>query len=192
MARGFKSTSAGITCGLDSAELGLIRELLGDVAQLLEDDVAAPESAETRDPLWALTGMVPDSVGVHDSDDAVVQRLIPTVASSDEAESEEYRRLTEQNLVSTKIGHLKSSSQVLERSPLVLDTDEAVVLSKGLNSTRLALAERLEIADEKDAEKIYMMVDYTDATTDRDQLALVYNFVSWVQESLMSALLKRV
>ncbi|APF39882.1 DUF2017 family protein [Neomicrococcus aestuarii] len=192
MARGFKSTAAGIVAGFDAGEIGLLRELLADVAELLENDVAAPESATTSDPLWALTGMVPDSVGVHDSEDAVVQRLIPTVASSDAEESAEYRRLTEQSLVSAKLGHLKSSIEILERTPLVISTDEAVVLSKSLNSARLALAERLDIKDEKDAESIYMMVDYSDASTDRDQMALVYNFVSWVQESLMNALLKRM
>ena len=192
MARGFKYTSAGITSGMDVQEVDLIRELLGDVAQLLEHDVAAPDSAKGKDPLWAITGMIPDSVSVHSSDDAAVQRLIPTVASSDQAESEEYRRLTEQSLVSSKLEQLKSSIDVLDREPLLMSRDEAVVLSKALNSSRLALAERLDIKDEKDAEKVYMMVDYSDASTDRDQLALVYNFVSWVQESLMSVLLKRL
>lgn len=192
MARGFKSTSAGITSGLDTGEMDLIRELLRDVAQLIKNDVAAPQSAAPKDPLWDITGMIPESVSLHSSEDAAIQRLIPTVASSDQNESDEYRRLTEQSLVSSKLEQLDSSIDMLEREPLVLTTSEAVVLSKALNSSRLALAERLDIKDEKDAESVYMMVDYSDASTDRDQLALVYNFVSWVQESLMSALLKRV
>jgi hypothetical protein len=55
---------------------------------------------------------------------------------------------------------------------------------------RLVLAERLGLETEDDAERIHDIDDWSRADTVDEYLALVYNFVTWLQESLMQALLQ--
>ncbi len=55
---------------------------------------------------------------------------------------------------------------------------------------RLVLAERLGLETEEDAERIHAQDDWSKADTVDEYLALVYNFVTWLQESLMQAMLK--
>lgn len=52
------------------------------------------------------------------------------------------------------------------------------------------LASRLDITTTEDAERIGEQVDFGEVQDINDYMAVVYNFVSWLQESLMNALLK--
>ena len=54
---------------------------------------------------------------------------------------------------------------------------------------RLVLSERLEIRSEADSERISQINDAKDVTTPEEYLGLVYNLVSWVQDTLMHALM---
>jgi hypothetical protein len=71
----------------------------------------------------------------------------------------------------------------------VLTADEARYWSMGLNDVRLVLAERLDIRDEADADHIHLMQDWSQAEDVESYLALVYNFTTWLQESLVQAML---
>ena len=51
------------------------------------------------------------------------------------------------------------------------------------------LADRLYIVDEDTAEDIAAFTDPSEIETQEEYMAVVYNFVSWVQDSLMLAML---
>ena len=50
------------------------------------------------------------------------------------------------------------------------------------------LAERLDIRDEADADHVHLMQDWSQAEDVESYLALVYNFTTWLQESLVQAM----
>jgi hypothetical protein len=51
------------------------------------------------------------------------------------------------------------------------------------------LADRLGIETDEDAARLHGIDDFADAEDVEAYLALVYNFVTWLQESLLQALL---
>ena len=53
---------------------------------------------------------------------------------------------------------------------------------------RLVLAERLDIRDDADADNVHLMQDWSQAEDVESYLALVYNFTTWLQESLVQAM----
>lgn len=180
MAKAFRNTRRGITGHLESGERELLRKLFADIEGMLE-----PETADSEDPLAALVGLDPHAV---EPTDPALLRLLPNAVTDDEDEALEFRRLTERSLRQGKIGKLKSSALLLESSPLLLNGDQAQTLAMSLNDVRLVLAQRLEIETEEDSEAIHALQDWSEADDVESYLALVYNFVSWLQESLMQAL----
>lgn len=198
MARAFKSTPRGFTARLDSTERDLLRGLFQDVAQVLTpqdaggdggNDGGAPDGEV--DPLWALVGMDPrtHAAGFAAPTDAAERRLLPDAVQGDDEASLEYRRLTETSLREAKTGNLRAAALALETGNLVLDTSAAHQFAQALNDVRLVLAERLDLRDEADAERIGSMTDARRVEDVDGYLALVYNFVTWLQETLMQALL---
>lgn len=187
MAKAFKNTRRGITCELEKAERDLLRGLFQDIVTLLE-----PERTADEDPLWALVGMDPNA---HAEDfpvprDRAELRLLPDAVKDDAGASLEFRRLTERGLRERKVGGLRAAALAVETSPLLLSPQAATQFAAALNDVRLVLAERLGLETEEDAERIHDFDDWSRADTVEEYLALVYNFVTWLQESLMQALLQ--
>jgi hypothetical protein len=54
---------------------------------------------------------------------------------------------------------------------------------------RLVLADRLDITTDEDAQALHDIDDWSQAEDLDTYLALVYNFLTWLQEALMQALL---
>jgi hypothetical protein len=181
MAKAFKNGLKGITGYLEPAERDLLRGLVDDVISMLE-----PEERENQDPLAALIGL---DMEVTEPKDRALQRLLPNVMRGDDAGSLEFRQLTERSLREGKIGVLRALALGLDKDDVVLTADEARYWSMGLNDVRLVLAERLDIRDEADADHIHLMQDWSQAEDVESYLALVYNFTTWLQESLVQAML---
>ncbi|MCO1338170.1 hypothetical protein BJH93_04560 [Kocuria polaris] len=154
----------------------------------------APEPA--RDPLWALTGLSPEDFGdgetpaLEPPSDPAVLRLLPDAVRDDPEASAAFRAMTERGLRQSKVAALRAATMVLESAHIVLDEAAAQRFAAALNDVRLVLAERLDIRTDADSERVHGVDDWADAESIDDYLALVYNFVSWVQESLMQALLE--
>lgn len=184
MARAFRKTRRGITGEFESGEVRLLRRLFADVVQLLE-----PEKRENEDPLAALVGL--DLKAVKPEDSAVI-RLLPDAVRNDDGEALEFRRLTERSLREEKVSALRGAALLLESTQVVLNNDQAQVLARALNDVRLVLADRLDIKSDEDAARLHEISDLEDAEDLESYLALVYNFVTWVQEGLMQALLASV
>ncbi|WP_371931457.1 DUF2017 domain-containing protein [Glutamicibacter sp. MNS18] len=171
-------------------ERKLLRDLFDDVITLLEerDEIHRVDPAEDLDPLYALTGMSPDRGPLPEPSDPATARLLP-VASDDEQVANEFRRFGEQDLIAAKIGRLREAQFLMENTRIVLDEAAASRFAQALNDVRLVLSQRLGIRDEQDSERIGQINDAAQVQTSQDYMALVYNLISWVQDTIMQALL---
>jgi hypothetical protein len=182
VAKAFKYGLKGITGYLEPAERELLRSLFDDVTSMLE-----PEEPAHLDPLAAMVGLDTEA---REPSDRALRRLLPNVSKNDDEASLEFRRLTERSLRESKIGALKAAALGLDRDGLVLAPADARNWSTALNDVRLVLAERLDIRDDADAEHVHLMQDWSQAEDVESYLALVYNFATWLQESLVQAMLQ--
>ncbi|MCM3686766.1 DUF2017 domain-containing protein [Kocuria rosea] len=180
MAQGFRSTRKGIAARFEPAEKELLRKLFADVAEAL-----APDQPVSEDPLERLLGVSGDAATPEDS---ALRRLLPD-ASPDPERAAEFRRYTERGLREAKIGALQQAALALEAEPVRLDPDQAQAFGRALNDVRLVLADRLGIRSEEDAERVGGYDDWSAIEDVETYMSLLYNFVSWLQESLVQALL---
>lgn len=180
MAQGFRSTRKGITARFEDAEKELLQKLFADVAQTL-----APEEPAAQDPLERMLGVSADASAPADS---ALRRLLPD-ASTDPERAAEFRRYTERGLREAKMGALKQAALALEAQPVRLDSEQAQAFGQALNDVRLVLADRLEIRSPEDAERVGRYDDWSTIEDVEAYMSLLYNFVSWLQETLMEALL---
>lgn len=181
MAKAFSAGRRGITGYVEPAERELLRKLFADIITMLE-----PSTPAHTDPLAALIGLDMD---VSVPSDSALLRLLPDAVKDDAGASLEFRQLTERSLRESKTAALRAASLGLEREKLVLDDEAARLWSMALNDVRLVLAERLEIRSEADAQKVHEVQDWSEAQDVDSYLSLVYNFVTWLQESLVQAML---
>nr|WP_245348474.1 DUF2017 domain-containing protein [Paeniglutamicibacter psychrophenolicus] len=177
----------GYSASLETAERRLLRGLFQDVITLLE-----PERAADEDPLWAMVGLDPNA---HRADfaaptDPATKRLLPDADPDDADASLEFRRLSERGIRERKIGALREAALLMESGSILLSEETAPRFAAAVNDVRLVVAERLGLQSEEDAERIHAQNDWSKAETPDEYLALVYNFVTWLQESLMQAMLK--
>lgn len=180
MAQGFKNTRKGLHARFNAEEAQLLQRLFHDVAEAL-----APEHDENQDEFAALVGI---SENASIPEDPAVARMLP-VASDDPEVADEYRRYTDLSLRQTKIGNLKLAALDLESHDVYLNSEHARAWAAALNDVRLTLAARLDITAEEDAEKISNHTDWNSVDTVEDYMALVYNFVTWLLDTLMETML---
>ncbi|MGR6900638.1 DUF2017 domain-containing protein [Glutamicibacter sp. BSL13] len=190
MAKAFKRTARGIAGSLHEPERKLLRELFDDVISLLEerDEIHQVDPSEELDPLYALTGMSPDRGPLPEPSDPAVARLLP-VASDDPEVANDFRRFGEHDLILSKIGRLREAKFLMENTRIVLDDAAASRFAQALNDVRLVLSERLGIRDEEDSARIARIDDARKVKNPDDYMALMYNLISWIQDTVMRALL---
>lgn len=194
MAKRFRRRRDGLVLAhLDEHEIALLARLFADVDTLLEPDDDGPSTPE-----WAaglgLHG-VGDERAVEVPDDPALARLLPEAHRDDPAASAEFRRLTERSLRERKRVALQTSVTLLvgwveTDGPQTMDDEQARALVTSLTDVRLVLADRLGVRTEADAEALHER-DPDDADPDDPAawLAMVYEFTTWVQESLSGVLL---
>ena len=78
----------------------------------------------------------------------------------------------------------------IESSDLRLNEEHARAWAAALGDIRLVLADRLQIIDEERADEIGTITDASQVTNNEEYMAMVYNFISWVQDSLMLAMIE--
>lgn len=161
-----------------------------DTAQL-PDAPATENDSPTDAAFWDLVGSLTDDDVQLDLHDPAVQRLLPDARSGDGADdgSVQFRQLAQDNIRQEKIADLQRAYALVQTPSLMLSRKEAEAFGRALNQVRLVLSSRLNIDHEDDAERIHQ-IDSVDQATDVERyMALLYNFVSWLQESLMQALI---
>ncbi len=104
---GFRPTADGVTARFAKPEAAIIRDLVGQVVELVVADIPAPDP----DELAAMVG-ISDSTEVPD--DPVLARLLPDGYRDDPEAAEEFRRFTESGLRSAKV---ESAQMLLQTLP---------------------------------------------------------------------------
>lgn len=144
----------------------------------------APFRPAPADP--ALARLLPDGVVGDDRDDTDADG-----GAADRAAGE-FRALTEDAVRRAKTQDLQRAVAALQANPVVLSEPEAVSFSRALNDVRLVLSSRLGIETEQDAERVHEVDDWSAATDVESYMALLYNFTTWLLETLMVALSTRL
>jgi hypothetical protein len=202
---GFRATSSGAAARFAAFQATIIRDLVGQIADLIGDEGpggAGPAAAGPagRDPAAAaesgwpadapagpddLAAMIGLSGNTTLPDDPVLARLLPDAYRDDPDASGEFRRYTEHGLRS---GKAAAARTVLATLPpgggrVRLSEPEAQAWLRALNDVRLALGVRLDVTDDFDERVQGIAPD--------DPLAAyaeVYQWLAYLQESLVRAL----
>jgi Domain of unknown function (DUF2017) len=190
---GFRATSGGATARFGAAQATIIRDLVGQVAELISDDAPGPARG-AGEPGWPDSGPAgPDDlaamIGLTDNtklpDDPVLARLLPDAYSDDPEASGEFRRYTEQGLRSGKIAAARTVLATLPAGGgrVRLTGPEAQAWLRALNDVRLALGVRLEVTDDFDDQ-----VEEIGPDDPRAPYIDVYQWLAFLQETLVRAL----
>jgi hypothetical protein len=201
VARAFRRKGDRFVARLDDDERDVVVWLLEQTRELL-----APEPREqTGDPfedLVARMGLPQLKDEADQADEApqpprdpALERLLPSAHREDPALAEEFRRLTEQGLRERKTTNLATAISALkdpEGDKVRLDQDQAQAMVIALTDTRLLLGERLGLRTDEDSDALQ---DRLVAASEEDDpqlyLAAYYDFLTWLQESLLQALMGR-
>lgn len=195
MARAFtRSLTGRISARLDDVERGIMLQLVDQLIEFLEPE-PTPDQAESTavDPLAVELGLEdlpswPSGAEQAPSRpvDPAEARLFPDAYADDQQASADFRRFTENTLREGKLTNAAVVRSTLERSgsKVQLTDGEAKAWLMTLNDLRLALGARLEIVEEGDTERLARLPQ----DDPRSETLAVYDFLTWLQESLVTAL----
>lgn len=176
---GFRRDRAGrVVVTLGDAETAALRQLLGELLDLLEQSDPGPPD----DPLAAAVGI---GQATTLPEDPALARLFPDGYPEDPEASADFRRYTEPGLRAGKRSAARTALGSLEPAPgrLHLDDEQALAWLRTLNDLRLALAERLGITEEQGP--------LADGVPDEDPRAYalaVYDLLTYLQDTLVEVL----
>jgi hypothetical protein len=160
------------------------RRLMGDLLAQMSRMLAEPDDAEPVDPLAELVGIDPTAVR---PEDPALARLFPD-AYEDPDDADEFRRFTQRDLRSTKLGNITTASETLARpNPTQLSEAECLAWLGALNDLRLTLGTRLELGEDGPEEFLALPDD-----DPRRAMYLVYDWLTYHQDRLVQALQKGV
>jgi Domain of unknown function (DUF2017) len=200
---GFRRSSGGATARFGAAQASIIRDLVGQVLELiggdeldgdeldgdeldggtLDDGPRGPANGTVgADDLAAMIGLTEDA---ELPEDPVLARLLPDAYRDDPEASGEFRRYTEHGLRSGKAAAARTVLATLpSRGGRVrLSRPEAQAWLRALNDVRLALGTRLEVTDDFDDQVVHMSPD-----DPRVAYVGVYQWLAYLQETLVRAL----
>jgi hypothetical protein len=199
----FRPIPGGAACYFAPAQAGVIRSLVGQVAELISTELGGPPDALSTGDLAAgdpatgapasldstapeeLEKMLGLSGNAELPDDPVLARLLPDAYADDPDASAEFRRYTEETL---RAGKINSAKAVLASLPagggdVVLSEPECQHWLKALNDVRLALGVRLGITDEEQD-----LTENLAASDPRSAYIWVYQWLAYLQDSLIESL----
>jgi Domain of unknown function (DUF2017) len=181
----FRASSGGATARFAKAQAAILRDLIGQVAELIAEDTAAPAAAADGDIAAELDAELGLSGSAELPDDPVLARLLPDAYRDDPEASAEFRRYTEQGLRSEKAA---AAATVLATLPAAggrvrLTEQEAQAWLRALNDVRLALGTRLGVTEDFDTGVAGPLSD-----DPRAAYIWVYQWLALLQESLVDAL----
>ncbi len=173
---GWRRRGGTLVATLTEQEAGLLRGLVGQLREML----AARVASSPQDELAELTGIIAGPTTAPD--DQVLARLFPDFHREDSSLSGGLRALHEPELLATKDG---AAGVVLDTCParggrVRLSDEQAQVWLTALNDVRLALGTVLEVTED--------MPDELAPEDPRATHLAVYHWLTWVQESLIQAL----
>jgi len=125
-----------------------------------------------------------------DYEDPVVGRLFPEVYPQEPGDSDEFRRLTEGDLKTSKIDQAGAILATLPESgsgEVRLDAEATEAWLRALNDARIALGIRLEITDDTVLELELDRAIAEDPGSARVFQLSVYSYLGYLQDSLLNA-----
>jgi hypothetical protein len=204
MARAFLQDGDRIVAVLDDIERAVLSGLIGQTRDLLAPDIEATGDAwsdlvasmglATRRPTDADFDPTHSTGGSDETEerDPALDRLLPAGHRGDDAIATEFRRLTEEGLRQRKSANLDVALERLSAADgdrVELDQGQAHAFVMALTDVRLLLGERLGLRTEEDADALQSALE---ELGDDDPLGYAiawYDFLTWLQETLTSALL---
>lgn len=134
---------------------------------------------------------VPSDARSFGDRDPALERLLPAGNRADDQASAEFRRLTEHGLRTRKARHLASAIAALRAPGTGVDLDErtAVDMVVALTDVRLVLGERLGLREDADVDRLESELATMDDDDPRLHAMSVYDFLTWLQETLATAML---
>jgi Domain of unknown function (DUF2017) len=182
----FRASQGGVTARFGAAQARIVRDLVGQVAELLGAD---PETGESPGTDGSDGQDLEASFGLTDATEAprdpVLARLLPDAYRDDPEAAGEFRRYTE---LSLRDGKVAAARTVLGTLParggrIRLSQPDAEAWLRALNDVRLALGVRLGVTD--DFEEVGNGINPADP---RAAYVWVYHWLAYLQESLVEAL----
>lgn len=194
MARAFRRKGERLVGSFDAEELALVAHVLR-----LTRDFVAPERPDTGDPFLDLVAGLGEEVDPEEPSDPALARLLPPASRDDDEQAAEFRRLTEHGLRQRKAATLSTAIAALEQAEpprLELDLDQGRALAIGLTDARLILGERLGLREDSDSERLHdeleaALAGESELDPATAQQMAYYDFLSWMQESVTTALMAR-
>ena len=195
---GFRGTREGATARFGAAQAAILRELVGEVSELIggvaPDQGDRPGSGPGErggqpgdapgepEDLEALMGLTENA---ELPDDPVLARLLPDAYRDDPEASAEFRRYTEGGLRSEKVAAARTVLATLPPSGgrVRLSGPDAQAWLRALNDVRLALGTRLDVTEDPDDQAAGLEPD-----DPRAAALAVYQWLGILQESLIQAL----
>ena len=182
----FRASQGGVTARFGAAQARIVRDLVGQVAELLGAD---PETGDGPGPDGSDGEDLEATFGLTDATEAprdpVLARLLPDAYRDDPEAAGEFRRYTE---LSLRDGKVAAARTVLGTLPakggrIRLSQPDAEAWLRALNDVRLALGVRLGVTD--DFEEVGNGINPADP---RAAYVWVYHWLAYLQESLVEAL----
>jgi catechol 2,3-dioxygenase-like lactoylglutathione lyase family enzyme len=191
---GFRATRRGVTCWFAPPQAGIIRTLVGQVAELLGrgEDATAEEATAGEDPLegsWdspeEFAAMLGLSTSTDAPEDPVLARLLPDGYRDDAEAAGDFRRYTEQDLRSGKVAAARTVLATLPEGGghIQLSADDAQAWLRAINDVRLALGVRLSITED-----FQERMGQLEPDDPRSAYFWVYDWLTYLQETLVRAL----
>ncbi len=206
MARAFMPDEDGLVAVLDEGERSVVLGLCTQVRELVAPTTGS--KGATEDPFESIVaGLgdlatdteegaggagVPDrAFGLDEDRDPAVDRLFPTGNREDEQEAAEFRRFTEQGLRQRKHANLTTLIETLEAARedrWALTRAQAPAVLVALTDIRLVMGERLGLRTDEDAARMEEVVAELEPDDPAVFVLSVYDFLTWLQETLTGAL----
>jgi Domain of unknown function (DUF2017) len=211
VARGFKKKDGRYVARLDAVERGLVVGLMEQVRELVApEQEPSQEGGDEFDSIVAGLGGIGMGVSLSAADqvgdsvprltgdsppprDPALERIFPTANRQDDQAAAEFRRLTEETLRERKTANIDTSLAALSGTQdqrVSLDRTQAVSLVVALTDVRLVLGERLGLKQDDDLELLEEEVSSLPDDDPAVYALAVYDFLTWLQETLAHALTK--
>ncbi len=187
---GFRRTPRGVSARFTPAQAEIVRNLVGQVAELVGGAGAASEPGPAGgedEGLFAedLAAILNSGGPTSPPDDPVLARLFPDAYGDDPEAAGDFRRYTEPGLRSGKVAAARRVLATLpsEGGRVRLSPADAEAWLRALNDVRLALGVLLGITDDYERELADVM-----GTEPRSAYLQVYDWLTFVQETLVRSL----
>lgn len=193
MATAFRRRGSRLVGRLDHQERAIVTGLMASTRDLLDTD----DHESTGDVFADLMRQIDKPAATAEEvagRDPALQRLLPPASRDDDRLARDFRALTEDSLRQRKAANLTTAIEALDvegTGKVELDLGQAQAVMIALTDVRLVLGERLGIRTDEDSERLHALVEAGLEEDDpRVMAALVYDLLTWLQETVAQALLE--